>query len=306
MRTHYLSLRRVRRTAAALGAVCWMASALGFAQEAPAEPASAEPAEAAPAEPATPPPAPTKAAADKQAEAADTPTLGGADADLYGISNDAVPPGSRLDWAERRDIRVVQKRAVVKEGRHGFSLVGGVVPNDDFWTYVAGGLGYNYYFSEDLALSVHGAYSYGVQSSLRQKLEGTRDEGGYGLEVRLPQTLLGYASVGVDWNLLHGKIRFFSTRLVEFDLALCMGIGAVMTKVTTQQSGEADAKVRPDAAGNLGGYVQFYLTDQLAFRLDVHQLFFPAFNDKSGDATGGLSHPLATTLALTWFTSAPQ
>ena len=301
-----LSSLRPLRCGAALLAVAVVTSPVVWAQETPAD---ASP-EATAGDTEAPPPPPSKAAApaktaapSMQADPASSVQLGGPDADLYGVSTEAVPAGSRLDWAERRDIRVVQKRAVVKEGRHGFSLLGGVVPNDDFWTYVSGGLGYNYYFSEDLALSVQGNYTFGVQSSLRQKLEGTRDEGGYGLQVRLPQTLVGFTSVGVDWNLLHGKLRFFSTRLIEFDLALCMGIGAVATQVTKQGS---EAKVRADAAGLLGSYLQFYLTDRLALRLNVSQLFFPAFNDKSGDATGGLSHPLATTLALTWFTSAPQ
>ncbi len=244
------------------------------------------------------------AKAKKGEDMPDLGTAGGVDQDIYGIGDDVVPPGSRMEWAVRRDIRVVQKRAVIKEGRHGFSLITGVVPNDDFWTYVVGGLGYNYYVSEDLALAVHGAYTADIASSLPGKLQGKRDDGGYELKVRLPQTLLGYASAGADWNLMHGKIRFFSTRLFEFDLALCVGIGAIATKVTVQNA--VDAKTRVDPGGNVGGYAQFYLTERLAFRIDFHQLFYPAYDDKKDTPTGGLSHPLATTIALTYFTAPPQ
>ncbi|MBI5609325.1 MAG: outer membrane beta-barrel domain-containing protein [Deltaproteobacteria bacterium] len=276
------------------------------AEPAKAEPAKAEEPKAEPAPEAKPEPKP-EAKPSKAKKADDMPDLGGAgaiDQDMYGIGDDSVPPGSRMEWAVRRDIRVVQKRAVIKEGRHGFSLITGVVPNDDFWTYVVGGLGYNYYVSEDLALAVHGAYTADIASSLPDKLQGKRDDGGYELKVRLPQTLLGYASAGADWNLMHGKIRFFSTRLFEFDLALCVGIGAIATKVTVQNA--VEAKTRVDPGGNVGGYAQFYLTERLAFRIDFHQLFYPAYDDKKDTPTGGLSHPLATTIALTYFTAPPQ
>lgn len=288
---------------------CLVASA-AWAQAAGDPPASDTPkaeepsAEAPKAEAPKPEPKPEPKKKPKKDEAMPDLGAGGMDADAYGIADELVPAGSRMEWATRRDIRVVQKRAVIKEGRSGFSLIGGVVPNDDFWTYVVGGLGYNYYLSEDLAIAVSAAYTYDAPSSLPEKLQGKRDDGGYELKVRLPQTLQGYASAGVDWNLMHGKIRFFSTRLFEFDLALCVGLGAIATKVTVQTATAPATRIDP--GGTVGGYAQFYLTERLAFRIDFHQLFYPAFNDKSGKGDGGLSHPLATTLALTWFTAPPQ
>ncbi len=283
-----------------------------WADDPPVDPPKADPAPAAPAaDPAPEPkaePAPEPKAEpakpEPKAKPAPMPDLGGgaSDQDVYGISDDLVPPGSRLDWAKKRDIKVVQKRAVVKDGRHGMSLLVGAVPNDDFWTYLSAGLGYNYYLSEDLALNVHGIYTYNQATSLGTKLEGQRPEG-FELTVRLPQTLTSYASAGVDWNLLHGKIGFFGTMLGEFDVALCFGVGAVLTRVTTQEHPQGEQRI--DAAGKAGASAQFYLSEHFALRADYHQLFYPKFNDKNGKADAGLAHPLSVVIGLTYFTSPP-
>jgi outer membrane beta-barrel protein len=272
-----------------------LAPALAAAQPSP-EPTATAPAAEPPADPA-PAPAPEAAPAEP-APAVAAPSVMD---DAYGFSDEAVPPGSRLDWAARRDIRVIQKRGVLKEGRHGFSIFGGVVPNDDFFTYITGGLGYNYYFSEDLSLSVHGAYAYDQKTSLEESLSLPRETNeGPGLEVRLPQVLQAYASAGVDWNLLHGKIGFFTTRLTEFDLALSFGVGAVSTVITNK--GQESAPITQiDPAGNVGAGLQFYLSNSFALRLDYHQFFYPALRGQPGG--GGVSYPIAATMALTYFTA---
>ena len=279
-------------------------AAPAFAADEPA--AGAAPAETAPAEAAPAEAAPAEA---KPAEAKPAvPDVGGAVESAYGISDDAVPPGSRLDWAARREIRVIQKRAILKEGRHGLSISAGVVPNDDFFAYVAMGLGYQYYFSEDLALRIRANYTLPQQTSLQNSLTLPRPDGP-GLEVRLPQTLLGYALAGVDWNLLHGKFGFFTTKLIEFDLSLNFGVGAVMTKIVDQLD-LTHPTYAPDPAGNVGATMQIYISDRLALGLDYTQLFYPKLADLFGGGNhpgkGGVSHPLAATISLTWFTSGLQ
>ncbi len=278
-----------------------------------ADPPAAEPAPAAP-EASAPAPVPEAAPAEaKPAKADAVPDVGASVESAYGISDDSVPPGSRLDWAARREIRVIQKRAILKEGRHGLSLSLGVVPNDDFFAYVAMGLGYQYYFSEDFALRIRANYTQPQQTSLQSSLTASRPEGP-GLEVRLPQTLLGYALAGLDWNLMHGKFGFFTTRLIEFDLSLNFGVGAVMTKIVDQ--GKENAPVyAPDPAGNVGATLQLYLSDRLALGIDYTQLFYPKLKDLFNVANlqpaghpgaGGVSHPLAATVTLTWFTAGLQ
>lgn len=275
-------------------------AAPAFAQEPPAADPAPAPAPA-PAEPAPAAPAPAEPAPAAPAEPA--PDVMPSAGELYGVEEGAVPPGGTMEWAERREIRVIQKRDVVKEGRHAFSLMAGVVPNDDFFTYITGGLSYNYFFSEDLSMFVKGVYAYDQATSLKTTLSSDQGAGGYGLDVRLPQTLMGFASTGVDWNLVHGKLGFFGTRLVEFDAALSFGLGAVATQTTTQSAPDPALRISP--AGNLGAYLQFYLGERFALRADYHQLVYPAFDDTTG-GTSGVSYPIAVTLGLTWFTAAPN
>lgn len=266
---------------------------------APADDAAPAP-DAAPADDAPPAgsPDPAAAAADKPKadDKTGTPAVGAtSDMGSYGVADGDVPPGGTLAWAGRRKIKVIQKRAILKQGRHGLSLLGGVVPNDDFFAYVTGGLGYNYYFSEDLALDIVGAYTLEAKTSLEGGLTAPRGAGaGPGLIVRLPETLVGYTAASVTWYLLHGKLAFFTTRLTEFDVGLNFGIGGNMTFIQGKSAADQVYRVKPN--GSVGINMLFYLSERLALRVDYKQLFYP----KDG---GGVSFPIATTLGLAWFTA---
>ncbi|MCB9738816.1 MAG: outer membrane beta-barrel domain-containing protein [Deltaproteobacteria bacterium] len=300
-----------------LTALLTLAPAVCFAQAAdpapegdataPADPAPAEGGDDAPAEPEAPPadedpPAtggdddakPADAApAEKPAEQAPAVGETGTTAADYGVQSAAVAPGARLEWAERRQIRVFQKREMLKEGRHQFSIHGGLVPNDDFFAYIDTGLGYNYYFSEDISLEIRGAYTVPQKTSLEGTLTKARPDGP-GLEVRLPQTLNAHVSVAATWNLLHGKLGFFGTRLTEFDLGLVFGAGAVMTEIQGKSKDQNEKKY--DAQGNAGFTGLFYLSNRFALRVDFRQFFYPAEG-------GGVSFPISTTVGLSYFTA---
>lgn len=262
-----------------------------------AEPAAAAPAADAPAAAAPAAAAGEGAAAKDGGAAADdkaaAPSVGGGMAD-YGVADEAVPVGSRMVWAKYRQLKVIQKRAMVKEGRHAFSLIGGVVPNDDFFAYINAGLAYNYYFSEDINLEVRGAYTVPQKTSLESSLTASRPNGP-GLLVRLPQTLNAHFSVAAMWNLVHGKIGFFDTSLTEFDLGLTFGVGALMTEI--QGKAKEQNLKKFDAQGNIGLTWNFYMSQRWAFRMDYRQFFYP----KEG---GGVSFPISATVGLTFF-SAP-
>ncbi|MBP47265.1 MAG: hypothetical protein CMH53_04950, partial [Myxococcales bacterium] len=251
---------------------------------------------AADSAPATPAPAaeptPVPAASEKPAtsEASAAPNIGAGIND-YGVVEESVPVGARMEWAERRSLKVIQKRDVLKQGRHAFTLLGGVVPNDDFFAYINAGLAYNYYFSEDINLEVRGGYTFAQKTSLENSLTAARPTGP-GLNVRLPQTMIGHLSVAGMWNLMHGKIGFFETGLIEFDLGLSFGIGAIMTDV----QGKSEAGAKFDGQGNIGLTWQFYMSQRWAIRLDYRQFFYP----KEGS---GLSFPIAASIGLTYFTA---
>ena len=121
-----------------------------------------------------------------------------------------------LYWAEKREVRNIHKRLFLKESRHEFSLYSGVVPNDDFFTYLPVGLKYNYYFSEDFALEVAGSYFNKFNRDLKDFLENEILSGGQ-IDVQLPQYLVWQAGAGVLWTPIHGKVGMFDTKLGHFD-----------------------------------------------------------------------------------------
>lgn len=298
------ALRAAALRAAAM--VLSLAPAVALADGEGDAPASDAPAtESAPAAEAKPEPKKKDASLKEMMEAAEKPAAGATSSSTAADAN--VPPGGRLDWAVRRQIMVYQKRDVLKEARHAFTLGTGVVPNDDFFVYPLVGAGYQYFFSEDLALDVHAAYAFENQTSLRATLEKPFEEGGPNLGVRLPQALVGYATAGVNWYFLHGKLGFFSTRLTEFDLSFNFGLGAVMTKLTAQGATNVSNGVVP--AGEVGVDLMVYLTKSLAMRAGFRQNFYPADDGNAcvpNCGYAGVSYPISATLALTYFTEAPQ
>jgi len=284
-------------TAALLAPASLLAQPADLPAGGDAAPAPApKPADPAPAPAPAPDPAPAPAADPAPAaKKSDAPVVGGTDMSAYGVSEGDVPPGGTIDWAKRRRIRVIQKRAILKQGRHGLSLYGGVVPNDDFFAYVAGGLGYSYYFSEDLALDITAAYTQDAKTALEGSLTADRLTGqGPGLDVRLPETLVGYSAASVTWYLLHGKLGFFQTQLTEFDAGFNFGIGGNMTFVQGKSAADQAYTIKPN--GNIGLTMLFYLGERWAMRVDYKQFFYP----KDG---GGVSFPISTTFGLSWFTA---
>lgn len=309
---------RFRSLPTALAGLLLLASSPAYAQAAddgqpPADPAPADsaPADSAPAD-APPADAPGSDPAADPAGGADgagtdsadpaagantkdmtAPAVGGpTDMSAYGVTEGAVPPGGTIEWAQRRKIQIIQKRNVLKQGRHAFTLNAGVVPNDDFFAYVAGGLGYSYFFSEDLALELAGSYTFPAKTSLQASLEASRPDGP-DLIVRLPETLRGYSSAALSWYVLHGKLGFFTTNLIEFDVGVNFGVGANAT-FAEKKDGETLLLIKPN--GNIGLSMLFYMSERWAFRFDYKQLFYPMEG-------GGVAFPISTTLGLAFFTA---
>jgi outer membrane beta-barrel protein len=291
----------IRQLPLLLAAMLFAAPAFGQAAD-PAQPApggadatAVEPAPAADPVAAEPAAADPAAAGEDTAaaKAPDVPDVGGGtDMRAYGVTEGAVPMGGTLEWAIRRKIRVMQKRAVLKQGRHGLSLNAGVVPNDDFFAYVTGALGYSYFFSEDLALELNAAYTYPAKTSLEASLEASRPDGP-DLIVRLPETLRGYTAASVTWYVLHGKLGFFTTNLIEFDVGVNFGVGANAT-FAEEKDETTSLLIKPN--GNIGLAMLFYVSERWAVRWDYKQLFYPMKG-------GGVAFPISTTLGLAWFTA---
>lgn len=192
-------------------------------------------------------------------------------------------------WAEKRDVRVIQKRLYQKAGRHEFTPFFGFVPNDEFFMYYPVGGRYTYYFSEDIGVELFGSYMFDVKSDL-----GSFIDSNWGLETNLPQTLKWTAGLEGVWSPIHGKFGIFTRKLAHFDWSLMVGVGAMGTEVATAEEG-GQTKAKTDVAANVGTGLRFFLLDWLALRFEYRNYFFAAEG-------GGLSHPVELTLGVSFFT----
>jgi outer membrane beta-barrel protein len=207
------------------------------------------------------------------------------------------PETGDLYWASKRSLEVIQKKDFRKEGRHEFTPFFGVIPNDDFLFYIPTGLRYSYHMSEDLAAELAGAWTWNVETSLKDKLSEKR----YQMHVYLPQWIEWYAGLNGIWSPIHGKISFFEGTIVPFDVGLAFGVDLIWTHVRTVSE---DAG-RADVGGDAGLCVRLYVTDWAAVRLDYRQFFYPAL-PADQDGKGGVAYPGEFTLGFSVFTSAAE
>jgi len=202
-------------------------------------------------------------------------------------------------WAKRRQVRNIHKRLFLKDGRHEFSIVGGIIPNDDFFLYYPIGARYDWYVTEDLAVEVDGSYIIETKSDLEKFLEKQI----YGsVNVDLPQKLMWQAGAGVMWTPFHGKIGAFSTYLGHFDFGIKLGVMAIGTEVSKDDN--SAGKPRVDVGGNAGVTVRLYFLDFMALRIDYRHYFYAARDTE--DDVRGLSYLLEISMGLSFFTSAPK
>ncbi len=192
-------------------------------------------------------------------------------------------------WAEKRDVRVIQKRLYQKDGRHEFTPFFGFIPNDEFYMYYPVGGRYTYYISEDIGIEAFGSYIFHTHSDLADFLDQQ-----HRLETNLPQRLQWTAGIEGVWSPIHGKLGMFTSKLAHFDWTLMVGVGAMGTVVQTAEEG-GKTKGKVDVAGNVGTGLRFFILDWLAFRFEYRNYFFAADG-------GGLSHPVELTLGVSFFT----
>lgn len=197
-------------------------------------------------------------------------------------------------WGKKRDVRVIQKRLFLKDGRWEFTPFGGIIPNDEFFLYGPLGLRVAYFIDEDFSIEVNGAYLVSGRSDLEEFLEDP--EIGLGLIVDLPQQLEWYAGANGTWSPIHGKFGIFTTKLTHFDIFLSFGAGAIGTKTFVRD--EFDSR-KVDIQGNLGLGFRLFLLDWLALRLEYRHYIYMAEG-------GGVSYPAELSLGVSFFTSAPQ
>lgn len=197
-------------------------------------------------------------------------------------------------WGKERDIRVIEQRAFEKDGRHEFSLLFGVAPNDPFFYYIPVGLRYDYYLLESVAVEFAGAYVFHPESSLRSFIKSNF----LGVaHVCLPQRVEWYAGMNVYWAPIYGKLAIFTSKISSFDLGFILGAAAIGSHI--EEGGVFKRKSTPDPAGYAGLGFHFFISDLFALRADYRHYVFPA-ND------GGARTMAEITFGFAVFTKAPK
>ena len=204
-----------------------------------------------------------------------------------------APLDKELDyfWGKKRDVEVIQKRLFLRDGRHEFTVFAGTIPNDDFFVYYPLGARYDYYFSEDFAFEIFGAYMIETNSDLESFLE---DSDIIKVSVYLPERLFWYGGLDGQWTPFHGKFSVLTKKLIHFDMNLSFGAG-VMSVKAMKPAGE---EIQYSPMGNLGAGFRVYLMDWMALRLDYRHFFYKS------EEYDGLSWPAEVTLGVSFFTKA--
>jgi len=199
----------------------------------------------------------------------------------FAKDTNSVDEAFDLYWAKKRAIRVIQKRQYLKENRIELFFQSGVIPNDDFWLYMPIGAGATYFISEAIGIELEGSYVHPMRSELKGFLEDNK------LDVGLPQYLVYHGTLSGMWSPAHGKIGFFSSKLVHFDLSFSFGIGVMGTMVDRDGDGK-EYEHAPTFTGALGTAFRLWFSDNIAMRVGYRHYFHPADQEAVG---GGVSFP---------------
>ena len=217
--------------------------------------------------------------------------------------NEMTPSGLKrhdLFWADKRKVDAIQKRGFLKEARHEFTVHTGVIPNDEFYTYISMGGRYSYFFAEDIGMELWATYEHALETGFEALLEDRAEDL---LKVEVPQSVMLLAGVNAVWSPLHGKFAMFDSSLVHFDAYLSLGAGFILTQIRDLVGTEE--ALEPDMAGNVGMGFRIFLSDWVSLRTDMRQYFYPAW-DPQGEATSKVAHPFEITLGVSLWTSAPE
>lgn len=243
---------------------------------------------------AAPPPAAEAAATVGGETAAPVPAGEAAPADAAaGMATDASATAAEkvleedlnLFWGRRREVSVVQKRLVEKDGRFEATVFGGTIPNDDFIVYFPVGLRVGYHISEQFAVEYSGALALQKNSGLTTYLE---DE--LGLKTaQIQQKINHYHSLDFLWAPFYGKISLLGTKLTHFETYVGLGGGFVFSETKTETNPQAQSKQSP--AGNALVGFRWFINDYVNIRTDYRHFFFEKFR-------GGVSIPAEFSLGV--------
>lgn len=197
----------------------------------------------------------------------------------------AVEQDLNLFWGKRREVSVVQRRLVEKDGRFEATPFFATIPNDDFRAYFPVGLRLGYHFSEQFAVEYSGAFAIPKDSGLTTYLE---DE--LGLKTaQVQQKIKHYHMLDVLWAPFYGKISLLGAKLTHFETYIGLGGGLVLSETVNEENPNAVEK--RDAAGNALLGFRWFINEYVNIRTDYRHMFFAKYR-------GGVSIPAEFSLGV--------
>lgn len=192
-------------------------------------------------------------------------------------------------WAERRSVRVLQRRLYSTEGEVQATVFFGAIPNDPFLTYFPIGVRFGYWLGESLALELSGEYTnLTATSDLNDFLADRVNADSY-----LRDQQQWRVNLAALYSPIYGKFSLAGRKLAHFDWYFGVGVGAVQTEsadpndLTTQLS-----ELKPEAVLITGWNI--HLHQRWALRLDYRQGIFEK-------ASGGVTLPSEISLGASFF-----
>ena len=192
-----------------------------------------------------------------------------------------------LFWGKRREVSVVQRRLVEKDGRVDVTAALSTIPNDDFIAYFPLGLRAGYHFSESFAVEASFAYALQNPSDLTTFL---KEDPQISLkEAEIQEKIDMFYNVAVLWAPIYGKVSVLGNKLTHFETYV--GLGAGVFHTTTKDANHPDPQPEVKPAGNTVLGFRWFINDNFNLRTDYRHYFFQKFG-------GGVSIPAEFSLGL--------
>lgn len=192
---------------------------------------------------------------------------------------------SAMFWGRRREVKVVQKRAVEKAGRFELTPTMAIIPNDDFIVYYPVGLRVGYHLSEAFAVEASYAKAIDSNSGLSDFLE---QEAGL-RRADLQETISMYYNLSLLWAPIYGKISVLGYKLAHFETYVGLGLGAIHSTEIPEGNPDGNNVIKPSANTVLG--FRWFINDWLNVRTEYRHFFFEKYN-------GGVSMPVELSLGV--------
>jgi outer membrane beta-barrel protein len=219
---------------------------------------------------------------------------GGASTAMAQTSDEVEPATQEGDldafWADRRGVRVIQRRRYETDGDFQLTLFFGAIPNDPFLRYFPIGLRAAYWTSNQLAIELSGQFI-GPLRSQSDLASFLNDRGG--VDVFLRDEQLWRTNVAALYSPIYGKFSLLGRKLAHFDWYFGGGLGVVGTRSPLEGDlAVTENEIKPEVTLATGWNLHF--SQRFAMRIDYRQYIFQK-------ASGGVTLPSEISLGASVF-----